>query len=283
LFKTYYDLTKPGIIYGNAMTTIAGYLFASKWHIKWDVFLALLLGNVLIIASACVFNNYIDRGIDAKMSRTKKRATASGKISAFAVNTYAVVLGVAGFAALTKTNTVTFLIGAAAFFGYVILYGIAKRKTIHGTLVGTLPGAASLVAGYTAASNRLDTAALLLFLIMLTWQMAHFYSIAIFRLDDYKKAGIPVMPAVVGIKNTKLQIMVYIFAYVIAAVDLSLFGYAGLTYLIVMGGLATYWLWKAINGFKVRSDKKWARQMFGFSLVVLLVFSAVLSLDAVLP
>jgi protoheme IX farnesyltransferase len=118
---------------------------------------------------------------------------------------------------------------------------------------------------------------------MLTWQMAHFYSIAIFRLDDYKKAGIPVMPAVVGIKNTKLQIMVYIFAYVIAAVDLSLFGYAGLTYLIVMGGLATYWLWKAINGFKVRSDKKWARQMFGFSLVVLLVFSAVLSLDAVLP
>jgi protoheme IX farnesyltransferase len=153
LFKTYYSLTKPGIIYGNAMTAIAGYLFGSQWHIEWDIFLAFLLGNILIIASACVFNNYIDRGIDAKMSRTKKRATATGKISPIAVNIYAAALGTAGFIILTKTNTITFLIGLAAFFSYVVLYGAAKRKTIHGTLVGTLPGSASLVAGYTAATR----------------------------------------------------------------------------------------------------------------------------------
>jgi protoheme IX farnesyltransferase len=113
--------------------------------------------------------------------------------------------------------------------------------------------------------------------------MAHFYSIAIFRLDDYKKAGIPVMPAIVGIKNTKFQIIVYVFAYVIAVVDLSLFGYAGITYLVVMAVLSTYWLWKGINGFKARSDAKWARQMFGMSLVVLLVFSVVLALNPLLP
>jgi heme o synthase len=283
VISKYYKLTKPGIVYSNAMTAAAGFLFAAQGHVKfWDL-VFLLLGTALIIASACVFNNYIDRGIDSKMARTKKRATASGKISATAVNTYASVLGFLGFLILAKTNWLTFLIGVLAFISYVVFYGIAKRSSIHGTLVGTLPGSASLVAGYTAAIGRLDLGALFLFLIMVFWQMAHFYSIAIFRLKDYKKAGLPVMPAVKGVKITKLQIICYIFAFVIAEVDLSFFGYSGLSFLFVMSGLGIYWLFKAIDGYKVRSDKKWAREMFGLSLVVLLVFSIMLSLNSFLP
>jgi protoheme IX farnesyltransferase len=230
-----------------------------------------------------VFNNYIDRGIDAKMKRTKKRATATGKISAQAVNIFATILGVVGFLILTKTNWLTFAIGVAAFISYVVLYGWAKRTSIHGTLVGTLPGAASLVAGYTAAVNRLDWGTFLLFLIMVFWQMAHFYSIAIFRLKEYKKAELPLMPIVKGVKFTKLQIVFYIFAFVIATVDLSFFGYSGMSFLFVMSGLGLYWLFKAIDGFKVRSDTKWARSMFGFSLIVLLVLSAMLALNSFLP
>jgi protoheme IX farnesyltransferase len=283
VIKKYYQLAKPGIVYSNVMTAAAGYLFASKWRIDFGLFLYLIFGTAFIIASACVFNNYIDRSIDAKMSRTKTRITASGKISSRAVNLYAIILGLIGFTLLTQTNTLTFLIGVVAFFSYVVLYGIAKRKTVHGTLVGTIPGSASLVAGYTAATSHLSLAALLLFLIMLSWQMAHFYSIAIFRLEDYKAASIPVMPAIKGIKTTKIQIITYAVLFTFATISLTLFQYTGLIFLIVMASLGLYWLHKGISGFNFNSDTKWARGMFGASLIVLLVFSAALSFGAVLP
>jgi protoheme IX farnesyltransferase len=279
----YYRLTKPGIVYSNAMTAVAGFLFATNGHVKFWHLIFLIFGTSLVIASACVFNNYIDRDIDSKMARTKKRATVTGKISPSAVIIYASALGILGFLILTKTNWLTFAIGVAAFISYVALYGVAKRRSIHGTLVGTIPGGASLVAGYTAALNRLDVGALILFLIMVFWQMAHFYSIAIFRLNDYRKAGLPVMPVVKGVKITKLQIVLYVFAFVIAVVDLSFLGYSGLSFLFVMSGLSIFWLFKGIDGFKVKSDKKWARSMFGFSLVVLLVFSIMISLNSLLP
>jgi protoheme IX farnesyltransferase len=281
--KLYYRLIKPGIVYSNVMTAVAGFLFASKWDIDFNVLISLILGTAFIIASACVFNNYIDRDIDASMSRTKKRATVTGSINTRAVIIYASVLGIIGFAVLTTTNTLTLLIGVIAFLSYVVLYGIAKRKSIHGTLIGTIPGAASLVAGYTAFTNQLNTATLLLFLIMLNWQMAHFYSIAIFRLKDYKAAKIPVMPAVKGIKSTKLQVIFYIFLFVVSVTAMSFFGYVGLTFLIIMAPLGLFWLFKGIKGFNTQDDAKWARGMFGFSLIVLLVFSAAISLGAVLP
>jgi protoheme IX farnesyltransferase len=283
VIKKYYQLTKPGIVYSNVMTAAAGYLFASKWHINFGLFLYLIFGTAFIIASACVFNNYIDRNIDAKMSRTKKRITASGKISSKAVNLYGLILGLIGFILLTQTNTLTFLIGVVAFFGYVVLYGIAKRKTVHGTLVGTIPGGASLVAGYAAAISNLSLAALLLFLIMLSWQMAHFYSIAIFRLEDYKAASIPVMPAVKGVKTTKIQIIIYVVLFTFATISLTLFQYTGLVFLIVMASLGLYWLYNGINNFRTKDDIKWARGMFGVSLIVLLIFSAALSFGTVLP
>jgi protoheme IX farnesyltransferase len=281
--KTYYQLTKPGIVYSNVMTAAAGFLLASNGHTNFALLIYLLAGTALIIASACVFNNYIDRGIDAKMARTKKRAIASGEISARSALTYATILGVLGFVILSNTNWLTVTIGFGAIFSYVVLYGIAKRKTVHGTLVGTVPGAASLVAGYTAVSGKLDAEALTLFLIMVAWQMPHFYSIAMYRLKDYKAAEIPVNPIVRGMKNTKFQIICYIFVFLLACSALSVFGYAGLTYRVVMIVVGTYWLWKGVKGINARDDSKWAQGMFGFSLITLLVFSAMISLNSWLP
>jgi protoheme IX farnesyltransferase len=281
--KTYYQLTKPGIVYSNVMTAAAGFLLASNGHLNFTLLIYLLAGTALIIASACVFNNYIDRGIDAKMARTKKRAIASGEISARSALTYATILGFLGFVILSNTNWLTVAIGFGAIFSYVVLYGIAKRKTVHGTLVGTVPGGASLVAGYTAVSGKLDAEALILFLIMVAWQMPHFYSIAMYRLKDYKAAEIPVNPIVRGMKNTKFQIICYIFAFLLACSALSVFGYAGLTYRVVMIVVGTYWLWKGVRGINVHDDSKWARGMFGFSLITLLVFSAMISLNSWLP
>ncbi|HSH55271.1 MAG TPA: UbiA family prenyltransferase, partial [Candidatus Limnocylindrales bacterium] len=167
MFKTYYQLTKPGIIYGNLLTAIGGFLYASEGRIDILLLLALAVGMSLVIASGCVFNNYLDRDIDAKMQRTQKRALVSAEISTQNALIYGAVLGISGAAILALyTNLTTLLLGIVGFVSYVGLYTYLKRRTIHGTLIGTIPGATPLIAGYTAVNGQLGLDALLLFLIM---------------------------------------------------------------------------------------------------------------------
>jgi protoheme IX farnesyltransferase len=157
-FKSYYRLTKPGIIQANVMTAAAGFLFASTHHIDLKLLVATLAGTALIIASACVVNNYTDRGIDSKMARTKKRATVTGEISTKNTLLFATILGLLGIIILIKfANKWPLIIGLLAFIDYVILYGIAKRTTIHSTLVGTIAGSASIVAGYCAVTQHISS------------------------------------------------------------------------------------------------------------------------------
>jgi heme o synthase len=278
VLKTYYRLVKPGIVYGNTMTAAAGFLLAAHGSIAWRLFAAALAGTALIIASACVINNYIDRGIDQKMARTKKRALASGTIKAPEALTYAAVLGLAGLALLIlKTNYLTVAVGLVGFIDYVVLYGVAKRKTVHGTLVGTIAGATPIVAGYTAVAGRLDSAAIILFLMLALWQMPHFYAIAIYRLKDYSAAGLPVWPVKKGIPSTKQQIILYVLAFTLASTLLTIYGYTGIIYLVVMTAVGLYWLYLGLQGLKTKDDTKWARQMFLFSLIVILVLSVMVS------
>ncbi len=122
LLKTYYNLTKPGIIYGNLLTATGGFLLASKGHINFWLLMATLAGISLVIASACVINNYIDRDIDKLMARTKKRALASGEIINRNALVYAAVLGALGFFILLKhTNNLTAIIGLIGYIDYIIL------------------------------------------------------------------------------------------------------------------------------------------------------------------
>lgn len=282
--KAYYYLTKPGIIYGNLLSCVAGFLLAAKGDINPSLFLAVTFGTALTIGSACAFNNYIDRGIDKKMARTKNRAVASGQISGKNALIFATVLGLGGFVLLaTFTNLLTLAVGAIGVLFYVVFYGLAKRHSTLGTVVGSIPGATPPVAGYVAVTNNLDLGALLLFLIMVIWQMPHFFAIAIFRLKDYTAAGLPVLPVKKGTKITKVYILLYILAYILAVPTLTFFGYTGYTYFVVMTLLGLVWLWKGVKGFGVDNDNAWARKMFGFSLVVLLAFSFTLSVDLWLP
>jgi len=281
LFKTYYELTKPGIIYGNMLTTIGGFLLASKGDVDLWLLVATLAGTALIIASGCVFNNYIDRGIDAKMDRTKKRATVSGLVSARAAITYATVLGVLGAIILTVfVNLLVLAIGLTGLFFYVVVYGWAKRRSVYGTLVGSIPGATPPVAGYCAVTGNLDLGAFLLFLILVTWQMPHFYAIAMYRLKDYKAAGLPVWPAVKGLKSTKIQILGFILAFTLAVSLLTIYDYAGWVFLVVMAVLGLTWFAKGIKGFQASNNTVWARQMFLFSLIVMLSLSVMLSVNS---
>jgi protoheme IX farnesyltransferase len=284
MLRECYLLTKPGIIYGNALTAIAGLLLASRWHISAGLFLATVAGTCLVIASACVINNYLDRGIDKKMVRTKQRALVTGELSGTFAIIYGLLLGGLGFTLLALfTNKLVVLIGAVAYVDYIVLYGVSKRASMHGTLVGSIAGAAPPVAGYCAVTGHFNGGALIIFLIMVCWQMVHFYAIAIRRSADYKAAGIPVLPLVKGVHATKVQMISYTAAFVAAVTALTLFGYAGYIFLITIGGAGCIWLYKGLTSFQVKDNVKWAGGMFGYSLVVLLVFSAALATGSILP
>ena len=282
--KRYYRLTKPGIIYGNAITVAAGFFFASKGVIDLGLFLATLAGVSLVIGSACVFNNYIDRGIDAKMSRTKQRATVTGHISGRQDLSFATVLGFAGLGLLVAfTNITTVVVGLIGLVFYVILYGVAKRRSVYGTEVGSVAGAMPIVAGYTAITGQLDMTAGLLFLILAFWQMPHFYAIALFRISDYANAGLPVMPVKRGVDVTKQRMLAYIVCFALACAALALAGGANYTTLVVSLAASGAWLWRGLRHYSTTDTTLWARGLFGFSLLVLLAFSISIASSAWLP
>ncbi len=284
MLKNYYRLTKPGIIYGNAIHTLAGYMLACRGHIVLTSLLSVMIGGSLIIASGCVVNNYLDRKIDKKMTRTRERALVVGTIPARSALTFAAILGVLGTAILAiGTNQTTVVVGLVGLVSYVIIYGWAKRNTVYGTLVGTISGAMPPVAGYTAVTGKFDFGACLLFLILVCWQIPHFYAVAIYRLKEYKRAGIPVWPAVKGITSTKIQIAIFTFLYAVMCTMLMVFGFTGYLYFVAMGILSLIWFYKAMQGFGRRDNGAWARGIFGFSLVLSLAMLVLFTLGPLLP
>ncbi|HEX9503958.1 MAG TPA: heme o synthase [Patescibacteria group bacterium] len=284
MFKIYYNLIKPGIIYGNAITAAAGFFMAAKGHINWFLFLAMLMGLSFVVASACVINNIWDRDIDQRMERTKNRAIVTGTVSKNHAFIFAIILLLLGIVALhhhvNQSALITALVG---FLVYVFLYTPLKRRSVHATLVGAIAGAVPPVVGYTAVTNKFDLGALLLFSILVAWQMPHFYSIAIRRLDDYAAAGIPVLPVKKGVRITKINILIYILLFITTTVLLFVFKYSGYFYLTIISLMGLTWLWFGIQGFKTNiDDKAWARKMFLLSLIIILVFSITVSIDAII-
>ena len=282
MIKTYYLLTKPGIIMGNAITTAAAFVLASKGSIDYPLFLETVAGLFFVIASACVFNNYIDREADRKMARTKQRALAKGTVSIQNALVFAALLGGIGIWILAAfTNFLAVSVAATGFFIYVVLYSFWKYHTHLATLVGSIAGAIPPVVGYCAASQRFDAGAAILFMILVLWQMPHFFSIAVFRLDEYAAASIPVLPSIKGMRATKIQMVLYIVAFILAAVQLLVFGYVGYAYLTAALLLGFSWLWLSLKGFRAENDRFWARKMFRLSLVVITVLCFVASIDRV--
>jgi protoheme IX farnesyltransferase len=240
----------------------------------------MLIGISLVMASACVVNNVIDVDIDAKMARTDHRALVTGAIKKNIAIIYGVILGVLGFAALIYwTNWLVVVIGLVGFVDYTVLYGYFKRKSIHGTIVGSISGATPPIAGFCAVTGTFGLEALILFLILVIWQMPHFYAIAIFRLKDYKNAKIPVLPLVKGISKTKKAIFLYIIAFVIATLSLTIFGYTGYVYAAIMIILGIVWLKLAYHGFGTTDDVGWAKNIFKASLIILMIFCLTISLN----
>lgn len=280
MLKRYLLVTKPGIIFGNLISVVGGFFLASKGSLELDIFLATLVGVSLVIASGCVFNNYIDRDIDCLMERTRNRVLVQGLIGPRASLGYATGLGVVGVALLYWVNPLSAALGGLGFVVYVGLYTLwLKRRSVYGTLVGSLSGATPPVIGYCAVSNEFDSGALILLLIFSLWQMPHSYAIAIFRFKDYQAAAIPVLPVKKGITLTKSHILRYIMAFALATVMLTFSGHAGLFYFTVATLVSLIWLVMAWKGFQVTDDRVWARQLFIFSIVAITSLSLMMSVD----
>lgn len=283
--RSYLQLIKPGITLSNTMTAIAGFLLARSNHgFIVPTFLGLIGGIALVIASACVVNNIIDRDLDVRMARTKKREIASGNISIRHAAVYSVILGLGGFVALAAfTNWIVLALGALSYVWYVVVYGIAKRTTPLSTIIGGVCGALPPVAGYVAVTGSIDGIALILFAIMMVWQLPHFYAIAMFRMNDYKSAGLPVWSVKYGLKSTKAQILFWVAVYALLIPLLTVVNAAGVTYVVIMTLLALYWIYQGVRYYESDPDERWAKRMFGVSLIVLLAFSATIATGHYLP
>lgn len=276
----YYLITKPGIVMGNLITVAAGFLLASKGQMHVALFLATLLGLAFIMASACIFNNYIDRRLDQKMERTKKRAIATGLISGKNAIAFALCLAlIGGLILYFYTNILALSVAAIGFFVYVVLYSIWKSRTQYGTAIGSIAGAVPPVVGYCAVSNHFDLGALILFFMLVLWQMPHFFSVALFHLDDYAKAKIPVLPLTKGVLRTKIHMVIYILAFILTAGMLTFFNYTGNLYLVLTMTLGLAWLALCLMGFKSSNDQTWGMHMFRLSLLLIISISFTIPFD----
>lgn len=278
--RAYYVLVKPGIIRGNVLHVLIGALVARPMFPEDAAnMVGVVVGTILVIASACVFNNITDRPIDAAMKRTKARPLVTGEIRPRSAAIYAAVLGALGFGMLAlTTNWIVVASGVLAFVSYVWWYAVAKRASVHGTLVGALPGALPVLAGYSAVRGVIDGVALLLFVLIFVWQLPHFYAISVFRKTEYEKAGLPVAGVVWPFRMVQRVSICWIVMYLALVIGLMVGGaisvFSGMTLFVV----AVFWLYTAIESPR-GDESRWAKRVFGTSLLVTLTLLAVTSFD----
>ena len=268
--KLWAQAVKTGIIKSNLVPMVAGLMLAlytyelSFIENIWNVVLA-LAGTTAVIAAAGSFNNVYDRDIDAVMQRTKIRPTVTGAISIKTVLIVAFILLIGGIVLLYFTTPLAALLGFLGVFFYVVPYTMwTKRRTIWNTEIGSISGAMPPLIGWAAVAPDIwHPACWALFIIMVIWQIPHFYAIAIRKRDDYAAANIPMLPVVKGERRTYIQSNIYLIILMLTSflfLPLSL----GLTIVaFVLGGI---WLWLSFIGYSKMEGKTWANKMFAYSL-----------------
>jgi protoheme IX farnesyltransferase len=261
------------------VTTTAGLLLAPG-TISPSLLVATLLGVALVVAGANALNMYLERDVDALMARTRNRPLPAGRLQPAVALWFGVACAFVAVPLLAFTvNPLTAFLAALSLVLYVLGYTPLKRRSTAALIVGAVPGAMPPLLGWTAATGSLTAPGIALFLILFVWQIPHFLAISIFRVDEYSRAGLKVVPAVRGLATAKLQIGVY--SLLMVAVSLQVFraGIGGAFYvasaLALGGGLVTL----AAYGLGKNGDARWARWYFFYTLVYLPSLMAALALS----
>jgi len=277
-WKHYLELTKPGVQALLFVSCITGMLIASDFYPPIEVFIAGLMGISLLAASSAVINHIFDVRLDSLMERTSSRPIVKGYISRRQAIVFSVALFVLGsFLLLYFTNPLTWILTVLTFIFYGFIYTkYLKFMTSQNIVIGGLAGAMPPLLGWTAVSNSIDPNALLLVLIILVWTPPHFWSLAIHKVEDYKEAGVPMLPVQKGIPFTKQHILLY--TVLLMAVSLLPFsvGMFGLIYLSSASFLGLVFLYYAVTLYRDDENKK-AMPTFFYSIWYLaLLFSSML-------
>jgi protoheme IX farnesyltransferase len=280
-FRDFVHLAKPGIIFSNLITAFGGFWLASKGSIDPLLMLWALIGTALVMASGCVLNNYLDRDLDDKMERTKKRPLPSGKISPNVVLWYGIILGVIGLSMLYMgTNPLAAMFGLLGLFVYVWIYTAwLKRTSVWSTTAGAVSGAMPPVMGYVAVTGNVDAAAVILFAILFLWQPPHFWALGIRRMEEYRNAGFQILPVVRGSYPTKISMMRYVVPLVPVSMLLYHYGYVGIFYLVSSFVLGMIWLLMCVQGFRAKDETAWAKKVFMFSINYLTILFIIMVID----
>lgn len=306
MLKTFYHLTKPGLVRGNLVNAAAGFFLASRGHFDWWLLGATLVGLGLVVAAACVGNNYFDRDIDAKMERTKERALVRGSVSKSDALGFAGVIGVAGvFILFLFANPLAAGLALLGMTLYLWLYTPLKRTTHWAAEAGSLAGAMPPLVGYTAVTSALDLGALLLFLLFVVWQLPHFFAIALYRKHEYEAAGVPVRSIARNLYETKVYMLGAVAVFGALTTTLYYAGLVGPAYILIMAPLCLGWFVLALGGLFAPPHQyakgtlegyvdelyaryasqwftdtpTWAKQMFRYSLLVVVALCLALMLQ----
>ena len=261
-------LIKIGIIKSNLITTFTGlwlalYFTEQRFFGNLDVVFLTLFGTACIIGGAGTLNNYIDRDIDRLMSRTMGRPTVTGKFKSSHVLILGLVLVTIGTILLSFTTPSAAIIGLMGVFLYSIVYTLSKRRLVQNTIIGSFSGAVPPLIGWAAVDGNLSVLAWILFVIMFIWQPPHFYALAIRRSEEYRAAGIPMLPVVKGFKRTKHSINFWVLLLMPIPYFLTPLGMPLVILTIVLN---IGWLLLGLYGYKMKDDIKWASAMFIYSL-----------------
>ena len=278
--RAFYSLTKPRVVSLIVFTAVIGMLLATPGMVPPGILLAGTLGIALVAGAAAAINCLVEQKIDALMQRTRWRPLARGELGTLETLVFAGAVGGAGLWLLgTFVNPLTMWLTLATFVGYAVIYTVVlKPATPQNIVIGGASGAMPPVLGWAAVTGHVPTEAMLLFLIIFAWTPPHFWSLALYRTEDYARAGVPMLPVTHGKAYTRLQVLLY---------TLILFGVSLLPYVVRMSGvpyvaaalvLGGVYLAYALRIYFAYSDRV-ARGAFRYSIVYLAFLFAALLID----
>ena len=280
IWRDFYELTKPKVVMLIVFTAIVGMVLAVP---GWPGILPLVVGSLgihMAASSAAVINHVLDARIDVQMSRTHNRPMAQGRLTDFQALTFAFLLCVLSMLMLWFViNPLTAVLTFGSLIGYAIIYTVfLKRATPQNIVIGGAAGAAPPVLGWTAVTGEIHSDALLLFLIIFTWTPPHFWALAIAKIEDYERVGIPMLPITHGEQFTRQHILLYTILLTLVTIIPYLTGMSGLIYLAAAIPLDGIFLYYAVR-MQRDKDPHLPMKVFRFSITYLMLLFAALLVD----
>jgi len=279
-FRAFAALTKPRVVSLIVFTAVIGMFLATPGVVPMQALLAGTIGIALVAGAAAAVNCLVEQKIDAVMSRTRWRPLPQGELSAAQTLVFAGTLGGIGLWLLYHfVNALTMWLTLATFVGYAIVYTvILKPATPQNIVIGGASGAMPPVLGWAAVTGEVPIEAMLLFLIIFAWTPPHFWALALYRTEDYARAGVPMLPVTHGRKYTQLQVLLYTLILFAVSLLPYVVGMSGLAYLIAAAALGAVFLAYALRIYVAYSDAL-ARKTFRYSIAYLAFLFAALLVD----